>query len=483
MKKVLTKICLFVLGVLLVLTPFGIFFLVANSQPHIYSKTYYAALVDKVQRLDSLKNEKKIILIGGSNVAFGFNSQLIEEEFPEYKVVNFGLYAMLGTKIMMDLALSSVNEGDMVFISPEINPQSTSLYFDPTSTLKAIEDNMDIMNRLPKDNKNSVIGSYFDFVVSKSKLDQAIDPGETVYRRNNFNEYGDVQYASRDSNGVLFQDRNRMPVHYDPGMIIDYSYSIDRSFTNYINNFGSFVKKKKAKLFYAFSPVNELAIKDKTEAPIEYYWALRQSLSCDVIGNPIEYIIDPHYFYDSNFHLNNSGAIFRTLLFINDIKRDVLKLSKIESYDVSPKPDYPEQDTYIDNGFSDYYDYESVNDDYAIVSVKNDYRNLVTLTTPTIYNERPVRIVSRNAFDGCYNVESIIITDNIAVIENGSFNGTPHLNAIYLTQLHPSDIIVDYQKGLFEDNKDVFIYVPASALSEYQADYNWSNYSELLKGY
>lgn len=483
MKKILTKICLFILGVALVVSPFSIFMIVANSQPHIYSKTYYAALVDKVHNLRSHKNDKKIILVGGSNVAFGFNSKLIEEEFPEYKVVNFGLYAMLGTKIMMDLALDYVNEGDMVFISPEINSQSTSLFFDGESTLKALEDDMSIIQSLPKDNRDNVIGNYFEFVTNRGKQDGIIDPGKTVYRRNNFNEYGDVHYEGKDSNGVLFQDGNRMAVHYDPGMMIDYSYSIDQSFIDYINEYNNSIKKKNAKMFYAFSPVNELAVKDKVETPIDYYWSLRRSLSCDVIGNPIEYIMDPHYFYDSNFHLNNNGAKYRSLLFMNDIKRDVLKLNKIEPFDIPPKPDYPEQDAYVDNGFSGYYDYELVNDDYVITAVKENYRNLTTLTTPTIYNEKPVRVITRNAFNGCNDVESIIITDNIAVLENGSFNGTPKLTSIYLTQLHPSNLIVDYQKGLFEEKKDVTIYVPASALSEYQADYNWTNYSELLKGY
>ncbi len=482
MKKLLIKISLFILGVALVLAPFGIFMSVGNNQLHVYSKTYYAALVDKVHNLRSHKNNKKIILIGGSNVAFGFKSKIIEEEFPEYQVVNFGLYAMLGTKIMTDLALEYVGPDDMIFVIPEINKQSTSLYFDGEATLKALEDDMSIIQSLPKDNKEAVIGSYFNFVINKSKQKDIIDPGETVYRRNNFNEYGDVTYDSKDSNGVLFQDGNRMAVHYDLTTMIDYSYSVDSSFLKYINDYNALIKSKNAKLFYAFSPVNELAVIDKKSTPVDYYWSLRESLSCEVIGNPIEYILDPHYFYDSNFHLNNSGAIYRTKLFINDIKRDILKLSTIEAFNIPTKPDYPEQDTYIDNGYSGYYEYQLVNDEFAISNVNSDYKNLNSLTTPTIYDNKPVRIISRNAFSGCDNVEIIIITDNISVIQNGAFNGTKKLTSIYLTQLHPNKIIVNYQRGLFEE-KEVDIYVPISALAEYKADYNWTCYSDLLKGY
>ena len=186
----------------MVLSPFGVFVLYGSNQPHIYSKTYYAALVDKVNYLESVKTEKKIILVGGSNVAFGFNSELLENEFPEYKVVNFGLYAMLGTKIMMDLALDYINDGDLVFVIPEINSQSTSLYFNAESTLKALEDDMNIIKKLPKDNRDAVIGSYFDFVKERKKIKEVIIP-KGVYQRDNFNQYGDVFYEEVDETKLL----------------------------------------------------------------------------------------------------------------------------------------------------------------------------------------------------------------------------------------------------------------------------------------
>ena len=152
MIKTLKRIIIFVLAVIAIILPFGVFALVFSVQPHIYSKTYYAALVDKVNYLESVKGKKKIILIGGSNVAFGFDSKTLEKTFPDYKAVNFGLYAMLGTKIMLDLAIDSVGKGDIVFIIPEISEQSMSLYFNPISTLKAVEDNFNIINKLPKEN-------------------------------------------------------------------------------------------------------------------------------------------------------------------------------------------------------------------------------------------------------------------------------------------------------------------------------------------
>ena len=118
MKKTVTKLLLFVLALSLIITPFFVFYKINYNKPHIYSKTYYAALVDKVNLLEKNKNNRKIILIGGSNVAFGFNSKILEEEFPKYKVINFGLYAALGTKLMIDLSKEYINQGDLVFVIP-----------------------------------------------------------------------------------------------------------------------------------------------------------------------------------------------------------------------------------------------------------------------------------------------------------------------------------------------------------------------------
>ena len=60
---------------------------------------------------------KKIVIVGGSSVAFGFDSQKIEQAFPGYKVVNFGLYADLGTKVMLDLSEDHISEGDIVIVA------------------------------------------------------------------------------------------------------------------------------------------------------------------------------------------------------------------------------------------------------------------------------------------------------------------------------------------------------------------------------
>jgi len=483
MKKILTKIYFFIIAVLLIVAPFGIFMLVAKSQSHIYSKTYYAALVDKVENLGSHKQDKKIVLIGGSNVAFGFNSKLIEEEFDGYKVVNFGLYAMLGTKIMMDLALDSINEGDMVFLSPEINPQSTSLFFNGESTLKALEDNMNILWRLPKDNRDSVIGSYYDFVINRSKQKDIIEPNG-VYQRKNFNSYGDILYEEFDENNIPYISRNRMTLHYDPTMIVDYSHTIDQTFFDYVNSYNNLITKKKAKLYYCFSPTNEKAVVDYGNS-VEYYWLLRKHLSCEVIGNPTDYIIDPHYFYDSNFHLNDVGAIYRSYLFAQDIYRDVLKSSKM------PKFGIPDQPPYVDEGgggedseTAKCFQYEDYEDSLIISKVQNDYLNEDNIVLPEYANGKRVVGIGKDAFKGCTRINNVVIPNNIRILMDGCFGNCTSLTKVYIETYEPDDIIVSYTGSMTEGVNETFkIYIHNESFTKFATNYYWGTYSSYFVGY
>ena len=243
MKKKLALVIGFPLLVTAVVcSVFGGYYLWSATLPNIYENTYYAALVDKFDYLKSKADKKKIVLVGGSNVAFGFNSELLEKEFPEYEVVNFGLYAGLGTKIMMDLALPFVGEGDMVFLIPETNSQSMSLYFSPVSTWKAIDTERDIYDYLPSDNQSSMQGNYFNYINEKKEFSEPI-PGSGIYQRKNFNDHFDFEYL--DDEGNSLRSQNTMSQHYDPSMTIDFnSELLNDSFAEYANQYNSLVAQQ-----------------------------------------------------------------------------------------------------------------------------------------------------------------------------------------------------------------------------------------------
>ena len=90
--------------------------------PAQYEDTFMGELKYKVRCLEEAPGPR-IVLVGGSGVAFGADSALMERELPGYTVVNFGMYAALGTTVMLDLSQELIRPGDIVVLIPEQHAQ------------------------------------------------------------------------------------------------------------------------------------------------------------------------------------------------------------------------------------------------------------------------------------------------------------------------------------------------------------------------
>ena len=164
-KSVLSKILICLLALILILSPVLFVCAYALSIPPVYSETFYGALNEKYGRLNSLEGEK-IVVVGGSSVAFGLDSELLES-YTGMPVVNFGLYADLGTKMMLDLSLSGISNGDVVILAPEMDRQTLSLYFNNDSALMALDDEPAMMRHLAVDDMLSCVGGMWKFAQDK----------------------------------------------------------------------------------------------------------------------------------------------------------------------------------------------------------------------------------------------------------------------------------------------------------------------------
>ena len=112
MKKFIIKgFALILLVALMMLGVVAFHRYVIGSQ---YKYNYQAAIVDKIQRLESI-DEPKIILVGNSNLAFGINSEIIQEK-TGMPVVNLGLHASLGNKFHENIVKNHIGEGDVVVL-------------------------------------------------------------------------------------------------------------------------------------------------------------------------------------------------------------------------------------------------------------------------------------------------------------------------------------------------------------------------------
>lgn len=119
----------------------GFFYYVSNQ----YSEDYCAALIDKVERLKSIE-EPKIVLLGNSNIAFGIDSAMIEEELG-MPVVNMGLHGNLGNMFHEEMARINVTEGD-IYVLCHTSYDDPSVILDPVIGWITIENHFELYSIL-----------------------------------------------------------------------------------------------------------------------------------------------------------------------------------------------------------------------------------------------------------------------------------------------------------------------------------------------
>ena len=484
-------------AILAILLPFVCMFTVAFATPAVYQDTFVGALGKKYERLTSL-DEPKIVIVGGSSVAFGINSELIER-YTGMPVVNFGLYAALGTKVMMDLAEAGIRKGDVVVLAPEMDPQTLSLYFNSDTTLKAMDGTPEMLRHLKTDNLLSVAGATFRFAGDKlNYLLRDTRPNvdeNSAYAARYVNEYGDLTYPRLRNTMLGFYDENT-PIRLDESVM-------SQEFINYINDFVKLCRYRGASVYFGFCPINKAAVQfpeDMTED--EYYTAfedfLDEKLLCNRIGSLKDNVMGAGYFFDSNFHLNDFGVTAHTVRLLQEL---VLELDIDVNID-EPIPDEPSLDTTditYDGPVDPNCRYFLFTRDismatgadlgYTISGLSEIGKRQTTLTIPVAYEGIRVTSVSANALSGG-KVESLIIPQTmrqflvrdesgnvdantlIFSFKDGCFNNTPTLREICIYNEYESTILPP--QNFTGTSGRLIVRVPAG--SSYASGYFWGEH-------
>lgn len=457
--------------------------------PAVYEDTFVGELGEKYERLHSIE-EEKIVVIGGSSVAFGLDSALMEEHLGK-RVVNFGLYADLGTKLMLDLSRSGIKEGDTVVIAPEINDQTLSLFFNAATTLQALDGNLGMLRDIDSDNVSSLVGRLWSFSADKlSYLISGERPENSgAYRKENFNEYGDNDF-DRPYNVMLSVDRTiGFDYTYDKTDGTDTEYE---QFIDYLNEYIDYCTERGAAVYFSFPPMNEAALKEEgTEARVRFYEDLTRALHCRIISDINDYVLDEGYFFDSEFHLNDSGVPVRTSALIDDLKRELGITSPTLSADELPAPSgYAPLEFGGENGDGSHFLLRQISvggrDAYEIVGLTEEGMKQTRLAIPAMVDGVPVARIGAEAFAGS-SVRSLGVGTNIMDIASHAFAGADMLTSVYLpVGKLPGDIQIpnnDEEHMLATDGAPdgLVIYVDEAALSDFKTNYFWGVYSARLR--
>lgn len=438
--------------------------------PCQYDDTFLGELKYKYEKLEKTSG-KRIVLVGGSSVAFGTDSAILEQQFPDYSVINFGMYAALGTTAMLDLSEDNIKEGDIVILSPEQDEQTLSDYFNAEMMWQAVDGAFYLLPKLNGEYLGEMIGELPYFAVQKWKYCAGgVKPeAQGVYSRSSFNAYGDMESAACQ--------KNIMRDGYDTNQIIDFSVNdYDDAFIARVNQYIDDLTSKGAVVWYRFPPMNAWAVENEEDLD-SYYDELSQKLHCEIIGNPHESVLEPEWFYDTNFHLNQSGKIRNTYQLTKDIKA-MLGNSTATNIVVPTAPEFAAEKDFEGNDVdAEYFNYEMIDGKQWIIGITEAGKQKVKLIIPSNNNGFLIYGVKASAFKDNTKVEQITVQKNLIRLEDNMFEGCNNLVKIIMDGVEPEECQVG--QNLLHGTQ-AKIYVEPELVSDYKTNYSWSQYGNAI---
>lgn len=475
----------FICILLLVLLPITAVAATGFILPSQFDKTFLGELSPKTERLYSLE-EPKIVIIGGSSVPFGVDTKLLEKALG-MPAVNFGLYATLGTKLMLDISRGAIKEGDIIVIAPETDAQTYSLYFNAEAAWQACDSDFSLLFKISGDDASAMLGGFWKYTVQKVKYffaDEHLDPAG-IYNKASFDEYGDIVYP---------RQYNQMTLGYDSSLTVRYSSDIiSEDFIRYVNEYVDYAVSKGAKVFFSFAPTNEESLDPSTtlETLSDFSSFIENNFEAELISDPNNYIYASGYFYDSNFHMNDAGTVLHTANLAKDIAAALGKEPLIEIEIPKPPekpniPDNPDDFGYDEN--EKYFIFEEMTSGgklvgYAIKGVNELGKAEFVLTTPKAYNGKGVYSIRTGAFSNLNNLTEVFVTENINQINDGAFSDTPKLKKVHILAKNPENVTVNnLSMGLTDGMADdAYFYVDSSLYGDFVSNYYWGPYSSRLR--
>jgi hypothetical protein len=272
--------------------------------------SYNLAIIDK-QRILANAKSPKIVLAGGSNLAFGIDSESIRHRFNR-PVVNMGLHAGLGLGRILDHISPFLNSGDILLIAPEYSLFTNGWNGEGTAYEIIFDAGQyrllwSFYYGWPTANFLSYSSAKFrmvlkSFISNKNKKD--INP--LSYSRYGFNEYGD--YVKH-----LEMENQPFDTAGNAG-IINRTYL--KHFFQIVDDFS----KRGILVMLSYPCYEEDSFRNSVELIQELNTLFMAKENLLVISTPESYCYPVNNFYDTTYHLNREGRSIRTSQLIQDLQ-------------------------------------------------------------------------------------------------------------------------------------------------------------------
>lgn len=306
MKSFLLKILKFTFLLLIVLW-LGILFIPDKN----VQSSILGAYPTKHQLLKQTP-EKKIILLGGSNLSFGIDSKQIEKVFNK-PVINMGIHAGVGLEFMINDIKPYISEGDTIILIPEYEHFYTDNFYGEMELISVLFDIEPQSKKIINKNQWTHLFKYLPTYSAKkiknfipSVLKNKEEP-ISIYHKESFNENGDAYLHWTLPNQA-----------YLPAVKNKGNETVNKVVINQLLDLKKHVKSRKANLLIFPPVIDETSYKN-----MEYIITKIDSELADnqlkLVSHPVNYKYNNQFFFNSYYHLNKTGVDKRTLQLINDL--------------------------------------------------------------------------------------------------------------------------------------------------------------------
>ncbi len=283
---------------------------------------YLAAVLEKDRIIRSTPSPK-IILVGGSNLAFGIDSKAIQDSLG-LRAVNMGLYAKLGLKYMLAQVRPYIKPGDVVLVVPEYdqfygdfangdNTLNTALLYAPGDRIRDFMRSYSMADVVLRPRAENVRRSFLRAAASAAGVEDAFFPPDTnpVYNRRSFNQFGDVvsHLGRRGINPDSIFVKPLPPMaDFNKGTLDD------------LNGISDEAREQKAHAYFLFPSYIASSYDINVAAVDSLTNRLAAGMRMPILGTAKDFVYPGNYFFDTRFHLNEEGRRNRTLKLIEMLR-------------------------------------------------------------------------------------------------------------------------------------------------------------------
>lgn len=282
---------------------------IGNGSPD-KTNHYLGSIQDKMLRLEQCDGSR-LVVIGGSNVAFGMNSQLLQQSVG-MDTVNLGLHASLGLCFSLECYLQNARAGDLVIVCPEYHSLLSQLYQegDPMLVHQLFEHWPEARRYFPGSGDESW-KTFLDrdgLWLAHQWVGRAVrtlrhrDTSDKVYTRSSFNEFGDM-VAHHGRSVETMSPMDPIPA-LDPEIVAE---SIEQ-----LNRFHAACKLQGVDVFFSYPPLLDSLYAGSAGVIEQLHAALRAHIEIPILNEPHEFAYGRDHFFDTGYHLNEKGCEART---------------------------------------------------------------------------------------------------------------------------------------------------------------------------